>query len=102
MFRTGSLTARSHRQNISGLKDYAALNERMSVAHNMQGTQRGDPEKLVRCVVDLVRGEGYANGKEMPDALPIGKDAVQAARTKCERTLKTLREWEDMSCHTDF
>ena len=102
MFRTNSLTARSHRNNNSGLEDYASLNERMGVAHSMQGTQRGDPSKMVAKVVDVVKGVGVAKDKEMPEMLPMGADAVQAIRLKCERTLKMLQDWQEVSCSTDF
>lgn len=102
MFRTSSLNARSYRNNNSGLEDYAALNERMGVANSMQGTQRGEPEKLVMRVVDMVKGSGLAEGKPMPETLPIGIDAVKAIRLKCEKTLRNLQEWEEMSCGTDY
>ena len=102
MFRTSSLTTRSHRNNNSGREDYAALNERMGVANKMQGTQQGDPEKMVVRVVDLVKGTGFAEGKPMPEMLPMGIDAVKAIRLKCEKTLRSLQEWEEMSCSTDY
>lgn len=94
MFRTSSLTTRSHHINNSGREDYAALNERMSAANSMQGTQRGDPKKLVERVVDLVKGTGLAEGKPMPEAMPMGTDAVKAIRLKCEKTLRNLEDWE--------
>ncbi|CAD6579485.1 MAG: hypothetical protein ASARMPREDX12_000860 [Alectoria sarmentosa] len=102
MFRTSSLTTGSHRNNNSGREDYAALNETMGAAHSMQGTQRGDPTKMVVRVVDLVTGTGLAEGKPMPETLPMGIDAVQAIRLKCEKTLRNLQDWEEMSCGTDY
>lgn len=102
MFRTSSLTTRSHRNNNSGREDYVALNETMGAAHSMQGTQRGDPTKMVVRVVDLVKGTGLAEGKPMPETLPMGIDAVQAIRLKCEKTLRNLQDWEEMSCGTDY
>lgn len=101
MFRTSSLTTRSHRINCSGREEYAVLNERMGVANSMQGTQRGDPKKMVERVVDLVKGTGRAEGKPMPETLPMGIDAVKAIRLKCEKTLRNLEDWEEISCGTD-
>lgn len=92
----------SHHNNNSRREDYAVLNERMGIAHDMQGTQRGDPKKLVAVVVDVVKGEGVAKGKMMPEALPMGPDAVQAIRQKYEMTLKTIQDWEEVSCSTDY
>ena len=63
MFRTSSLTPRSHRNNNSGREDYAALNERVGVANSVQGTQRGDRKKLVVRVVDVLKGTGLAEDK---------------------------------------
>ncbi|KAM0800781.1 putative short-chain oxidoreductase [Usnea florida] len=101
MFRTSNLTPRSHRINSSGHEEYAALNESMGVAKSKQGTQRGDPKKMVERVVDLVKGTGLAESKPMPETLPMGIDAVKAIRLKCEKTLRNLEDWEEISCGTD-
>ena len=74
----------------------------MGIANSMQGTQRGDPEKMVVRVVDLVKGTGFAEGKSMPEMLPMGIDAVKVIRLKCEKTLRNLQDWDEMSCGTDY
>ena len=102
MFRTNSLTNNSHRSNNSGREDYAALNERMNLANSKQGAQRGDPYKMVTRVIDVVKGTGLAEGMTMPETLPMGIDAVRAIRRKCEKTLRNLQDWEDISCGTDY
>lgn len=102
MFRTSSLTSNSHKNHNSGREDYAELNERMSLAHSMHGTQRGDPAKLVARVVDTITGVGLAEGKQMPETLPMGVDAFEAIRLKCEKTLRTLQDWKEISCSTDL
>ena len=102
MFRTNSLTDNSHRSNVSDLEDYAVLNDHMALAKSKQGKQRGDPVKMVMRVIDVVKGTGFAEGRSMPETLPMGNDAVRAIRQKCERTLRNLQYWEDMSCGTDY
>ena len=73
----------------------------MGMAHSMQGTQRGDPKKCVALVADIVTGEGLAKGRQMPDTLAMGVDAVQATRQKCKKTLDLLQDWEELSSSTD-
>ncbi|KAL4877882.1 hypothetical protein BJY04DRAFT_209612 [Aspergillus karnatakaensis] len=58
------------------------------------GKQRGDPVKAVNRIIDVVKGEGEAEGREWPGELVLGEDAVGAVRGKCEQTLKQLGEWE--------
>lgn len=77
IFRTSSLTTRSHRNNISGREEYAALNERMSLANQMQGMQRGDLYKMIVRVVDLVKGTSLAESKSMPETVPLEQTQSQ-------------------------
>ncbi|KAL4868971.1 hypothetical protein BDV12DRAFT_90187 [Aspergillus spectabilis] len=66
------------------------------------GKQRGDPEKAVKRIVDVVKGEGEARGREWPGELILGGDAVSVVRGKCEGMLKALEEWEGFVSSTDF
>ena len=84
----------------------------------------GDSVKLANLIVDLVKGEGMAQGKEIPLrypvgpdglfeewanmtldeiplVLPVGSDALETIKAKCEMTLKVIREWEDVIRSTD-
>lgn len=88
---------------LTNIPDYQDLVTTVSegfIEHN--GKQRGDPKKLAEILVDVVKQEGRATGKGIPERLPLGEDAVQLIREKCERTLKLLKEWEEISCSTDF
>ena len=108
MFRTDSLSPRSHVNNnnfdAKSTSPYAPLQKRMSIAHAMSGTQRGDPAKMAVYVVDVVKGEGIAKGRgdNIPRRLAMGSDAVSALRKRYEEGLRELREWEEVSCGTDF
>lgn len=60
-------------------------------------TERGDPVKAMEAVVDVVRGEGKAAGREWPLWLILGQDACENVRERCLRMLALLDEWKDVS-----
>lgn len=69
----------------------------------LSGNQRGDVKKAVERMVDVLRLEGVAEGRTaMPRRLPIGKDAFEAVREKCEETLRICEEWEGVIGDTDY
>ncbi|KAG1745625.1 hypothetical protein EDB19DRAFT_454290 [Suillus lakei] len=63
-----------------------------AINHN----QPGDPMKGMKVVVDVVRGEGVAAGREWPLYLVLGGDAERDIRNKCMTMLKHLDEWQDV------
>ena len=67
----------------------------------MEGHQPGDVKKVVETMIDVVKGEGVAKGKDMPKRLPLGTDALELVREKCVETLKTMDEWEGIIKGTD-
>lgn len=66
------------------------------------GKQLGDPKKLVSVVLDFVRQEGVAQGREIPLTLPLGGDCLGVVRNTLSRTTKTLEDWEDVIQGTAF
>jgi hypothetical protein len=79
---------------LSTVSDYAENSKAfLEYLANDDQTQDGDPVKFVELVLDLVRGEGVAKGREMPFRLPIGSDAYEDIKGKCEETLKIMEEW---------
>ncbi|KAH6649425.1 hypothetical protein F5144DRAFT_634862 [Chaetomium tenue] len=64
-----------------------------SVAGAMAGNERGDAKKGVELMVDVIRGEGRASGKQIPPRLPIGDDAVRVVEGTCRNMLKIIEEW---------
>jgi hypothetical protein len=52
--------------------------------------------------VDVVRGEGVAEGKEKPNWLLLGKDCVNDVREKCKLVLGNAELWEEVSTSTDL
>ncbi|KUJ11125.1 uncharacterized protein LY89DRAFT_722981 [Mollisia scopiformis] len=68
----------------------------------MNGNQPGDPQKAVNMMIDVVKGEGVTEGKEMPDRLPLGRDVLGKIRERYQRHLEVCEEWEGVICSTDF
>ena len=69
---------------------------------NLAGTEKGDPEKAMDLLVDIVKGEGKAKGREWPNLLVLGKDAYADVRSKCEKTMRALEAWEDVATDLEF
>ncbi|KAL3461783.1 hypothetical protein BJX64DRAFT_299965 [Aspergillus heterothallicus] len=101
-FRTELLSAQNSMFAESSVPEYQDVAQATFKAfRDVHGKQRGDPVKGVGRVIDLVRGENGAAGREWPKELALGPDAVAVIRKKCEETLKTLAEWEEFSRGTD-
>lgn len=74
----------------------------MQFVRQINGTQRGDPKKAVEIIIDVVKGEGVAEGKQTPDRLCLGKDVLEKLRWRSERDLEVCRVWEDVIASTDI
>ncbi|KAF2475123.1 NAD(P)-binding protein [Lindgomyces ingoldianus] len=103
-FRTKFLSPGNLRTKQSHIPDYeeASRNFIAYLAQNEDGKQPGDPLKAVEIILDLVRKEGVAEGKEVPFRLPLGRDCYETIKEKCEETLKLLKEWEGVCTSTDL
>ena len=66
------------------------------------GTEKGDPDKAVEVIVDVVRGEGVAKGRPWPGYLVLGEDAEADVRIKCKKVLDVLDEWVDVARGVKF
>ncbi|KAJ3887026.1 NAD(P)-binding protein [Lentinula edodes] len=64
--------------------------------------QSGDPDKAVEVIVDAVRGEGQAEGKEWPLYLPLGRDANKDIETKCVKMLTAVKDWKEVTDYLDI
>jgi len=88
--------------------DYDGLKALMDKAiGGKRGQQPGDPVKGVKLMVDVLRGEGAAktclekSGGKLPLRMPVGADAVELVRGRCEEILGVVKDWEDLSRSTD-
>lgn len=102
-FRTSIINPTNRAENLSSHPDYVRASQMLRALFNgNDGNQPGDPKKGVELMIDVVKGEGAAKGKEMPLRLPMGSDALEVVRKKCLETLKTCDEWEEAIKSTDF
>ncbi|KAH6634035.1 hypothetical protein B0J18DRAFT_6588 [Chaetomium sp. MPI-SDFR-AT-0129] len=71
-----------------------------SALNKYNGQQPGDVVKCAKVIVDVMTKDGVAKGKEVPVRLLLGSDCVETVRAVCESTLKSVREWEEVSSST--
>jgi len=102
-FRTDFLTADNRAPHIPRIADYAEITRG---AHEgleaYNGKQPGDPKKGVEVVIDVIKGEGAAQGKTVPSVFQLGSDCYAIVTEACNKTLKNLEEWKDVIVSTDF
>ena len=58
--------------------------------------QPGDPKKATKIIVDIVKGEGVAEGKEIPERIPLGVDCLATMRKRAVANLTICNEWEEV------
>ncbi|KAJ4487680.1 hypothetical protein J3R30DRAFT_833867 [Lentinula aciculospora] len=95
-FRTENMLTYPY-HNDKRIPDYDVLREKaLAGAGSLHGKQPGDPVKAVELIVDVVRGEGKAQGRNFPRYLPLGSNAGQAIKEKTEMMKSVLEEWGDV------
>lgn len=68
----------------------------------MHQKQPGDPRKARDRIVDMVRSEGKAAGRNLPPRFPVGPDAVMKIRGNCSKKMEICEEWEAFSANTNL
>ena len=68
----------------------------------LAGHEKGDPAKAMELLVDVVKGEGRAAGREWPLWLVLGRDAYVDIRAKTQKLLATMDAWEDVATDLEF
>ena len=102
-FRTELLNANNTVYIDTKFDDYKPVTESLfAMFKGAHQKQPGDPAKGVQRIIDTVKGENDAAGKEFPVSLALGSDAVEQIRNKCKETLKLLDEWEAVSSNTSY
>ena len=101
-FRTNLLTPGNVQISQSKIPEYLEGSKAI-IDHfaEQDMAQPGDVRKGVDIILDLVRGEGVAAGKDVPLRLPIGTDCYHGIKKKCEETLDLLSSWSDVITSTD-
>ncbi|PMD25718.1 NAD(P)-binding protein [Hyaloscypha hepaticicola] len=102
-FRTPVLAQAKSRVALKDIDDYAPMiNVIAAISPSMHENQPGDPRLGIARMVDMIKGEGMAEGKEIPWRVPIGTDAVEIIKERCEETLRLIEQWKEFSRSTDF
>ncbi len=96
-YRTKVYTEGNIKFEPLSIPEYSEIHNAMRAGVTaVNGTQIGDPSKAAERMVDVVRKEGMAAGKETPLRLPLGADGMEQVRNKCLNTLKIIEEWESL------
>ncbi|VDB90058.1 unnamed protein product [Peniophora sp. CBMAI 1063] len=66
------------------------------------GHQAGDPARAAQVLVELVHGEGVAEGKALPVTIGLGTDYYEEVKAFAEQSLKRIENWGAVSKSTDF
>lgn len=100
-FRTKIITGEFFEGNR--IADYDGIRKSAAdIIGRVPGNQPGDPVKAMEILVDVVRGEGVAEGKAWPLYLPLGRDSEEAIRGKSKKLTGILDEWQDVIRSTGF
>lgn len=121
-----SQLARTAPGNAPPSQEYTALMGGIEQALHWQAEHPGgDVAKFARLIIDLVKGEGVAEGKqiplrfrkgpkdlieeweqagleEIPLFLPAGSDAIETVKGRCEAMLRVISQWEGIIKSTDI
>lgn len=93
-FRTEGIYRHEKFDESNMIADYDEKREGAVKTFNAPaGKQRGDPTKAMKALVEVVCGEGRAQGKAWPLYLVLGRDAERDVRNKCAQMIRHLDEW---------
>jgi hypothetical protein len=85
------------------IADYDDLRNMVAqFVQSADGKQPGDPKKAVEIMLDVVRGEGVAEGKAFPERLPLGPDCLDTMRRRCVSSLAICNEWDNVIRSTNY
>jgi len=102
-FRTSFLTEGHRAPFDPRISDYIPMTQKANAAlEAYNGKQPGDPKKLVEVMLDVIRQEGVAEGRDLPLGLPLGSDCFGVIKESIAKTDKVLTEWESVIKSTDF
>ncbi|RPA85710.1 3-oxoacyl-reductase [Ascobolus immersus RN42] len=99
-FRTGFLNGRVVAKKE--MEEYKPVLKPVKDFFNTRsGQQRGDPVKGAKVVVEVLTRSGKAEGKELPERLLLGADAVEVGLGTMEKEKKVIEEWRVIVEGTD-
>lgn len=101
LFRTEIFGPRNMKYGAREIPAYAEGNKWSdSLVTQMYEHSPGDPAAGAARIVDAVKSEGTATGKEVPSFLILGQEALDAIRARCKAMLKICDEGESVAQST--
>lgn len=95
-FRTSFLSPDSLAMTSNPIAEYEDVRALHAKYLKMDGEQAGDPEKAAESIIKVA-------GEENPPLyLLLGGDAYNRALSKLDTLHNEIREWQDITCSTDF
>ncbi|KAI1143814.1 hypothetical protein F5Y05DRAFT_7098 [Hypoxylon sp. FL0543] len=102
-FKTPILSAERIKYSPHTIQEYTdTMRQFYGIIDGLDMKQPGDPKKGVKIMVDVIKGEGVAEGKPAPERMPLGADMVEYIVGKCKDSLAMCEEWDQVSHSTDF
>ncbi|KAK7052238.1 hypothetical protein R3P38DRAFT_3594786 [Favolaschia claudopus] len=100
-FRTDILRQEYHTSNpIADYDEMRGASKKLFAG--VYGMEKGDPAKAMEALVDVVRGEGPAEGRPWPGHLVLGEDADTDVRKKCQKVVENLDGWAHIARGVSF
>ncbi|KAH9929275.1 uncharacterized protein B0H18DRAFT_1117616 [Fomitopsis serialis] len=62
----------------------------------------GDPARAMELLVDVLKGEGRAKGRDAPVLLFVGQGTYNRGRAYCKNLMETMDAWEDIARDLDL
>ncbi|RPA91264.1 hypothetical protein L873DRAFT_1794984 [Choiromyces venosus 120613-1] len=85
------------------IEDYREMNAQTTeFIAQKAGRQVGDTKKGVQVMHDVIASTGMAEGREMPEYLPLGSDAVKVDGEINNELNELIDEWAEMGGCTDY
>lgn len=53
-------------------------------------------------IIDVIKREGVAQGKEVPSGFALGADCYETIKAHCDKTLTRLDAWKEVTLSTDY
>lgn len=62
----------------------------------------GNAADMIGKVIQIVKGTGVAEGRDIPLRIPFGSDCLSEMRKKIEELQQTYNDWESVANSTDY
>lgn len=101
-FRTNFLTPGNRLRAAKMIEDIKPVVEGACATYtDMDRCQPGDPFKAAKLIVEALTGTGRCVGRELPERLPLGRDAYDTIYGRMDLHRKNMEAWRDLATALD-